>query len=84
MARLGIIESVSISDKIVNFIGYGEYLGETNLEDDLGLGVDITISEVKLDSGRKIQLVSGYWADEEIIAKELENYKKDGYKINQI
>ena len=84
MSRLGIIQSVSPSDRVVNFIGYGEYIGETHLEDDLGLGVDITISEVLLDSGKKVQLSFGYWADEEIISKEIENYKNEGYKINQI
>ena len=84
MSRVGIISEVHETNKIVNLVGYGEYLGDVILEDDLGLGIDITVPEVMLDTGHKVTTQDCYWAEETVIKDEIANYEAKGYEIKVI
>ena len=87
--KVGVIESVDTTNKIVNFAGYGEYLGEHNLpseilEEDFGLtDMEVTASKILLDSGREVWASGSVWyTDEENMKVTLEEYEAEGYTIN--
>jgi len=89
--RIGVIESVNEKEKLINFYGYGEYLGEFTLPDeiaeaDFGLvGMGISTSKVKLENGKEIWVSGSVWyASEESMKDELLKYEKKGYTIKHV
>jgi len=82
---LGLVESIDDKNKIVNFLGYGEYLGQfpKPIEDFDDMTAETP--KVKLDNGKEV------WCDEVSFYSEkssmeftIADYKNRGYTINVV
>lgn len=83
MQRIGLIESVS--NTVVTFLGYGEYLGEFDIDPhELGFTDDFSLKapKFKLDDGREFHGIDYWWASEEEVRSKIDKYKNLGYEIN--
>ena len=85
--RVGVIESVDTDKKIVNFMGYGDYVGEEAMNEgsaDLGFdGMSIDVPVIKLDSGEKVYGSDvAFWSSQESVEESIVDYLNRGYKIN--
>ena len=77
MTRVGIIE---VSNVTVKIIGFGELNGTTTVYDD-ELGLDISATKVLLDNQTEFLVKDSIIGDEDVILKEISDYKAKGYKI---
>ena len=77
MNRIGIIE---IGNSEIKVIGFGVVTGTEEVF-DTELGLDLTVTKVKLDNGNEITVRDSYIGDEDAIQKEISIYKGKGYKI---
>ena len=77
MNRIGIIETGVNEIKV---IGFGVVTGTTEIYDD-DLGLDVTVTKVKLDNGDEIIVKDAFMGNEDAILKEISIYKGKGYKI---
>ena len=88
--KVGVIESIDDANKIVNFAGFGEYVGECDIPDDIleaeyGF-VDIAVSapKIRLESGEEIWASGSVWySDEESMKVTLEEYEAEGFTIKK-
>lgn len=77
--RMGLIESVDDGKKIVNLIGYGEYIGVETRDFE---GIPVQVGKVKLDSGKEVWAdENAYFASAESIEATIADYKNKGYYI---
>lgn len=86
--KVGVIESVDEAKKIINFAGYGEYIGEFDipndvLEEEYGFSdIPVSASKIRLENGREIWASGAVWySDEESMRVTLEEYEAEGYTI---
>ena len=86
--KVGVIESVDDVNKIINFAGYGEYVGEFKipdaiLEEEYGfVDMEVSASKIRLESGREIWASGAvFYSDEESMKVTLEEYEADGFTI---
>ena len=77
MNRIGIIE---IGNNEIKVIGFGVVTGTEEVF-DAELGLDLTVTKVKLDNGNEITVRDASMGDEDAIKKEISIYKGNGYKI---
>jgi hypothetical protein len=87
--RVGVIESVDNDTKIVQFLGYGTYLGDfpqTEGLDDFGLDdMEINVPTIKMDNGCTIYGTNvSFWASDESIQESFREFKGKGYTINHV
>jgi len=86
--KVGVIESIDDKNKVVNFAGYGEYVGEFNLPEEIleaeyGLiDMEVSASKIRLESGKDIWASGAVWySDEESMKITLEEYEAEGFTI---
>jgi hypothetical protein len=85
--RVGVIESVDSDNKIVKFLGYGEYLGEEPMNEgtaDLGFdGLTIDVPVIKLDSGDTVYGSDvAFWSSQESMEESIVDYLNRGFQVN--
>ena len=81
---LGIIESVNDEKKIVNLLGYGEYLGTFPVMDD-EFGLEIDTPKVRMEDGSELFISNVcFFSDKESIEESMSDYKNKGYQINHV
>ena len=83
MKRIGLIESVN--DNVVRFMGYGEYLGEAQVDpSEFGfVDMEILAPKFKLDDGREFMGTDYWWCEEYAMVEQLKNYALRGYIIEK-
>jgi len=77
MKRVGIIE---VSSDTLKIIGFGGLNGTSTVYDD-DLGLDVSVVKVLLDNGTEFLVKDSIIGDEDVILKEISDYKAKGYKI---
>ena len=78
--RMGLIESVDSKNKIVNLLGYGEFLGDFPKKFDDGF--DVNTPKIKLDSGEEVWGSDvSYFSEASEIKQLITDYKNRGYTI---
>jgi len=79
-ARVGAI--LSAEDRIVQFLGYGKYVGDEIPEEAVGFMAEalktnkITNPKIVLDSGKVVYGCECWWGSEEKVKEELAKYAK--------
>ena len=85
--RAGAIISADKETKIVQFAGYGVYVGDIVPPPGIGLfGLDFhdmgkTNPKIELDNGSVIWGCQCWWGHEEAVKKQIESYKQNGYDV---
>lgn len=81
MSRVGIIESIDNEAKIISLIGFGVFVGNEMVENE-DIGIEVEVPRIELDTGSVFINSNGYyWASEEVIKADLEEYINKGYEI---
>lgn len=81
---------ISATDGKVEFLGYGEYVGEeVPPPDSLGFGeilndVDRENPKLELDNGETVYGCECWWGYEDKVKKRLEEYKDEGMTVEEV
>lgn len=87
--RVGAILGVSASDKVVELLGFGVYMGREVPPSSGGWMAEALAEEgmrnpkIELDSGETVWGCQCWWAPEEKVKKRLESWKEAGWEIRE-
>ena len=83
--RLGIIKSIDVDNKIIDFLGYAKYIGQFDKKIEEFDMLVLTDKAILENNNEEVWLDDySYFSDSDSIDKLIEEYKKDGYVINNI
>ena len=82
MSRVGAFISARDDDKVIEFLGYGEYVGcEVPPEEVGGYNMGLPNPKIKLDNGETVWGCQCWWGPEVSIQRKLKEYEAAGYTI---
>lgn len=80
--RVGVMLGGNAERKVVRFLGYGEYIGETVPPKSVGgFNVGLPNPTLKLDSGKVCYGCETYWGTEDGMKDRLAKWRDDGWQI---
>jgi hypothetical protein len=85
--KVGAILDYNVKSKRIRFLGYGIYEGNFVPHQAIGYLRDILVSNnatcprIKLDTGKYVYGCECWWGSVDIIDKELEKARNDGYEV---
>ena len=86
--RVGVISKVDVDGKVVEFLGYGNYLGEYPMEgaDDLGFAdLQVNVPHIRLDCGETVcGIDASYWSSEDSMKESLIDYENRGFIVKNL